>query len=109
MMKKLEKGRTPSKITSQQHKKEEKNLVDEKVEYARRSYIKSGIVYKISDKHNSRVNTRGQEFIMLTKANIQHEKKQNIKTSNNDSYAYTNTAHVSHMSYHDFDASYILM
>jgi O-glycosyl hydrolase len=55
------------------------------------------------------VNTRGQEFIKFTKANIQHEKKQNIKTTKYASYAYTNASHVSHMSYHDFDASYVLM
>jgi hypothetical protein len=76
---------------------------------ARRLHIKSGIGYKTGGKHNSRVNTRGQEFIKFTKANIQHEKKQNIKTTNNASYAYTNTSHVSHMPYHDPDASYVLM
>jgi hypothetical protein len=66
---------------------------------ARRSHIKSGIGYKNGDKHNSRVNTKGQEFM----------KKQSIKTTNNTSYSYTNASHVSHMSYHDFDASYVLM
>jgi hypothetical protein len=107
MVNKLEKGRTAPKIASQHYKK------DKKIEYARSAYlnarrphIKSVIGYKTGDKHNSRVNTRGQEFIKFTKDNIQHEKKQNIKSTNNASYAYTN---VSHMSYHDFDASYILM
>jgi hypothetical protein len=76
---------------------------------ARRPHIKSGIDYKIGDKHNSRVNTRGQKFIKFTKGNIQHEKKQNIKITNNDSYSYANVSHVSHMLYHDFDASYVLM
>jgi hypothetical protein len=76
---------------------------------ARRAHIKSGIGYKVGDKHYSRVNTIGQEFIKFTKVNIQHEKKQNIKTTNNASYAYTNDYHVSHMSYHDFDVSYVLM
>jgi hypothetical protein len=52
------------------------------------------------------VNTKGQEFIKFTKTNVQQEKKQSIKTTNNASYYYTN---VSHMSYHDFDASYVLM
>jgi hypothetical protein len=75
----------------------------------RRSHIKSGISYKTGDKHNSRVNIRGQEFIKFTKANIQYKKRQNIKTTNNSSYAYTNASHVSHMSYHDFDASYVLI
>jgi hypothetical protein len=54
------------------------------------------------------VNTKGQEFIKFTKTNVQQEKKQSIKTTNNTSYSYTNASHVSHMSYHDFDASYIL-
>jgi hypothetical protein len=53
----------------------------------RRPYIKSGIRYKNGDKHNSRVNTKGQEFIKLTKASVQQEKKQNIKTTNNASYS----------------------
>jgi hypothetical protein len=75
----------------------------------RRPHIKSGIGYKNSDKHNSRVNTKGQEFIKFTKANVQQEKKQSIKTTNNASYSYTNASHVSHMSYHNFDASYVLM
>jgi hypothetical protein len=73
MVKRLEKGRTTPKITSQQqrkqvhHMKEKINLMDEKVEYARsdylnarRSYIKNGIGYKTDDRHNSRVNTKGQ-------------------------------------------------
>jgi hypothetical protein len=76
---------------------------------ARRPHIKNGIGYKAGDKHNSRVNTRGQEFIKFTKCNIQHEKKQSIKATNNASYSYANASHVSHMSYHDFDASYVLM
>jgi cobalamin biosynthesis protein CbiD len=76
---------------------------------ARRSHIKNRIGYKANDKHNSRVNTRGQEFIKFTKGNIQHEKKQSIKTTNNVSYSYDNTSHISHMSYHDFDVSYVLM
>jgi hypothetical protein len=59
MVNKFEKGRITPKIASQHHKK------DEKIEYARsaylnarRTHIKSGIGYKTSDKHNSRVNTR---------------------------------------------------
>jgi cobalamin biosynthesis protein CbiD len=75
----------------------------------RRSHIKSGIDYKNGDKHNSMVNTKGQEFIKFTKANVQQEKKQTIKTTNNVSYSHANASHVSHMSYHDFDASYVLM
>jgi hypothetical protein len=70
--------------------------------------MKSGIRYKNGDKHNSRVNTKGQEFIKFTKTNVQQE-KQSIKTTNNTYYCYTNASHVSHMSYHDFDASYVLM
>jgi hypothetical protein len=74
-----------------------------------RPHIKNEIGYKADDKHNSRVNTKGQEFIKFIKGNIQHEKKQSIKTTNNASYSYANASHVSHMSYHDFDASYVLM
>jgi hypothetical protein len=55
------------------------------------------------------VNTKDQEFIKFTKANVQQEKKQHIKTTNNVSYSYTNASHVSHISYHDFNASYVLM
>jgi hypothetical protein len=115
-VKKLEKGKTAPKIASQPPKKQVQKERDEKVEYARsaflnarRSHIKSGIGYKNNNKHNSRVNTKGQELIKFTKTNVQQEKKQSIKTTNNASYSYTNASHVSHMSYHDFDASYVLM
>jgi hypothetical protein len=66
MVKKLEKGRITLKIASQQQRKQVHYEKDEKVEYARsvffnarRLHIKNGIGYKTSDKHNSRVNTRG--------------------------------------------------
>jgi hypothetical protein len=125
MVKKLEKGTTAPKIACQHqskqnhHNKEEKNPMDEKVEYARSAYlnarrphIKSGIGYKTGNKLNSRVNTYGQEFIKFTKANISQDKKQAIKTTNNVSLSYkynANASLVSHMSYHYFDASYVLM
>jgi hypothetical protein len=116
VVKKLEKGKHIPKIASQPLKKQVQNEKDEKVEYirsvflnVRRSHIKNGIDYKNSDEHNSRVNTKGQEFIKFTNANVQQEKKQSIKTTNNASYPYTNASHVSHMLYHDFDASYVLM
>jgi hypothetical protein len=116
VVKKLEKGKTAPKIASQPSKKHVQNEKDEKVEYARsvflntrRPHIKNGIRYKNGDKHNSRVNTKDQEFIKFTKVNVQQEKKQSIKTTNNASYPYTNASHVSHMSYHDFDASYVIM
>jgi hypothetical protein len=70
------------------------------------SHIKNGIGYKTSNQHNTRVNTKVQEFIKFTKGNVQQEKKQSIKTTNKVSYSYANASHVSHMSYHDFDASY---
>jgi hypothetical protein len=77
MVNKLEKERTASKIASQQLKKKVQHQKDERIEYARsaflnarRPHIKSGIGYKNGDKHNSRVNTRGQEFIKFTKTNI---------------------------------------
>jgi hypothetical protein len=82
VVKKLEKGKTALKIASQPSKKQDQNENDEKVEYvrsvflnARRPHIKSGIGYKNGDKHNSRVNTKGQEFIKFTKVNVQQEKK----------------------------------
>jgi hypothetical protein len=116
VVKKFEKGKTTPKISSQPSKKQVQNEKDEKVEYAksvflnaRRPHIKKGIGYKNGDKHNSRVNTKGQEFIKFTKTNVQQEKKQSIKTTNNASYPYTNVSYVSHMSYHDFDASYVLV
>jgi hypothetical protein len=78
MVKKLEKGRTASMFASQQPKKQVQHQKDEMIEYARSVFlnarmphIKSGIGYKNGDKHNSRVSTRGQEFIKFTKANIQ--------------------------------------
>jgi hypothetical protein len=116
VVKKLEKRKTTLKIAYQSLKKQVQNEKDEKVEYvrsvflnARRPHIKNGIGFKNDDKHNSRVNTKGQEFIKFTKDNVQQEKKQSIKTTNNVSYPYTNDSHISHMSYHDFDASYVLM
>jgi hypothetical protein len=78
MVKKLEKGKTAPKIASQLPKKQVQNAKDEKVEYARsvllnarRPHIKSEIDYKNGYMHNSRVNTKGQEFIKFTKANVQ--------------------------------------
>jgi hypothetical protein len=116
MVKKFKNERTAHKIASQQPKKQVQHQKDERIEYARsvffnarRPHIKSRIGYKNSCKHNSRVNTRGQEFIKFTKANIQQERKPSIKTTNNASYSYNNASHVSHMSYHDCDASYVLM
>jgi cobalamin biosynthesis protein CbiD len=94
-------------------KKKQKTIEEEKLEYARSAYInvriphiKSGIDYKTGNQHKTRVSTKGQEFIKFSKANVQQEKKQSIKTTNNVSYSH---ADVSHMSYHDFDVSYVLM
>jgi hypothetical protein len=74
----LRREKTAPKIASQPSKKQAQNDKDEKVEYAwsvllnaRRPHIKSGIGYKNGDKDNSRVNTKGQEFIKFTKANVQ--------------------------------------
>jgi hypothetical protein len=125
MVKKLEKVTIAPKLASQQqskpvhHKKEEKNSMDEKIEYARSAYLnarrphtKNGIEYTTRDKHNSRVATNGKEFIKFTKANMIQDKKQAIKTTNNASFSYkfnANASHACHMSYHEFDASYVLM
>jgi hypothetical protein len=75
VVKKLEKEKTTPKITSQPSKKQVQNEKDGKIEYARRTHIKSGIRYKNGDKHNSSVNTNGQEFIKFTKTNVQQKKK----------------------------------
>jgi hypothetical protein len=123
MVNKLEKGRTVPKITPQHQKKpthrkkEETTNIDENIEYARsvflntrRPHIKNGIVYKSGDKHNSRVNSNGKEFIKFTKGSSHQEKKQSLNNTNDVSYASNaNASYVSHMSYHDFDASYVLM
>jgi hypothetical protein len=72
---------------------------------ARRPHIKNGIGYEMGDKHNSRVNTNGQEFIKFTKVNS-HKVKQDHKANNHVSNVDANT---SYMPYHAFDASYVLM
>jgi hypothetical protein len=78
MVKKLEEGKPASKIASQPPKKQVQNEKDKKVEYTRsvflnviRPHIKSGIGYKNGDKHNSMVNSKGQEFIKFIKTNVQ--------------------------------------
>jgi hypothetical protein len=67
VVKKLEKEKITPKIASQPPKKQVQNEKDEKIEYARiiflnarMSHIKSEIGYKNGDKHNSRMNTKGQ-------------------------------------------------
>jgi hypothetical protein len=123
MVNKLEKEKTMPKLAPQQqmkpthHKKEEKANIDEKIEYARsvflnvgRPHIKNGTGYKSDDKHNSRVNSNGKEFIKFTKGNSHQAKKQSLNNTNHISYASNaNTSYVSHISYHEFDASYVLM
>jgi hypothetical protein len=123
MINKLGKGRTVPKLAPQHqkkpahHKKEERANIYEKIEYARsvffnerRPHIKNGIGYKSGDKNNSRVNSNGKEFIKFTKGNSHQEKKQSLNNTNQVSYASNaNAFYVSYMSYHDFDASYVLM
>jgi hypothetical protein len=109
-----------SKLAPQQqkkpinHKKEERASTDDKNEYARSvflnarmSHIKNGIGYKSEDKHNSRVNSNDKEFIRFTNGNSPQDKKQILNNTNHASYV--NASYVSHMSYHNFDASYVLM
>jgi hypothetical protein len=118
MVNKLEKGSNFTKRDSQQSekaqplKKQQKAIKDEKIEYARSAYlnairpqIKNDIGYKMGDKHNSRVNNNGQEFIKFTKDNS-HQVKQNHKATNHISNI---DANASYMPYHAFDASYVLM
>jgi hypothetical protein len=82
MVNKFEKGSNFTKQASQQSrkvqslKKQHKTIEEEKLEYARsvymnvrRPHIKNGLGYKMGDKHNSRVNNNGQEFIKFTKSN----------------------------------------
>jgi hypothetical protein len=120
MMNKLENGKTVPKLSPQQqmrpthHKKKERASIDEKIKYvrsvflnARRPHIKNGIGYKSGDKHNSIVNSIGKEFIKFTKGNSYQEKKQSLNNTNHVSYA--NASYVSHISYHKFDASFVLM
>jgi hypothetical protein len=77
---------------------------------ARRPHIKNGIGYKSGDKYNLRVNSNGKEFIKFTKGNSYQEKKQSLNNTNHVSYASNASAsYVSHMSYHEFDASYVLI
>jgi hypothetical protein len=120
MVNKLEKGSNMPKLSPQQgkkpthQKKEEKANIDEKIEYARsvflnarRPHIKNDIGYKSGDKHNLRVNSNDKEFIKFTKDNSHQDKKQTINNANHVSYI--SASFISHMSYHDFDASYVFM
>jgi hypothetical protein len=123
MVNKLKKGKTVPKLAPQQQmkpshrKKEERVNFDEKIEYARRVFlnvrrphITNGIGYKSGDKNNSRVNSNDKEFIKFTKGNSHQERKQSLNTTNHVSYASNaNASYVSHMSYHEFDASSVLM
>jgi hypothetical protein len=72
---------------------------------ARRPHIKNGIGYKMGDKHNSRVNNNGQEFIKFIKGNS-HQVKQEDEATNHISNV---DANASCMPYHAFDPSYVLM
>jgi hypothetical protein len=93
--------------------------MDDNVEYVRSAYlndrrphIKSRIGYRTRDKHSLRVITNDKEFIKFTKANILQYKRQATKTTNNPSSSYkfnANSSHVSHMYYHEFDTSCVLM
>jgi hypothetical protein len=118
MVNKLEKGSNFTKQAFQQSrkaqplKKQQKIIEEEKLEYAssaymnaRRPHIKKGLGYKMGDKHNSRVNNNGQEFIKFTKG-ISHQVKQDNKATNHVSNF---DANASYTPYHAFDASYILM
>jgi hypothetical protein len=118
MVNKLEKGSNFTKQASQQSrkaqplKKQQKTVEEEKLEYVRSTYmnvrrhhIKNGLGYKMGDKHNSRVNINGQEFINFTKGNS-HQVNQDNKSTN---HVYNFDANASYMPYHAFDASYVLI
>jgi hypothetical protein len=83
MVNNLEKRSTTSKQVSQQSnkaqplKKQQKDIEDEKLVYARSAYlnarrphIKNGIGYKVGDKHNSRVNNNDKELIKFTRPTL---------------------------------------
>jgi hypothetical protein len=53
------------------------------------------------------VNSNSKEFIKFTKGNFYQDKNQSLGNTNHPSYA--NASYISHMSYHDFDVSYVLM
>jgi hypothetical protein len=116
----LKKGKTVHKLAPQQqmrpthHKKEERDNIDENIKCARsvflnvrRSHIKNDVGYKSGGKHNSRVNSNDKELIKFTMGNSYQEKRQSLKNINHVSYA--NSSYISHMSYHEFNASYVLM
>jgi hypothetical protein len=120
MVNKFKKGRTTPNLAPQHqkksthYKKEEMANIDENIEYARSVFlntrmphIKNGIGYTSGDKHNLIVNSNGKEFIKFTKGNSHQDKKQSINNANHVSY--TSASYISHMSYYDFDASYVLM
>jgi hypothetical protein len=84
MVNKFESGSNFTKRASQQSnkaqslKRQHKGIKDEKIKYVRSAYlnvrmahIKNDIGYKMGDKHNSKVNTKGQKFIKFTKTNVQ--------------------------------------
>jgi hypothetical protein len=118
MVNKLEKGSNFTKRASQQSskaqplKKQQKTIEEEKLDCARSAYlnarrphIKNGLGYKMGDKHNSRVNINGQEFIKFKKGDS-HQLKQENKATNHVSII---DANASYMPYHAFDASYVLI
>jgi hypothetical protein len=72
---------------------------------ARSPHIKNDIGYKMEDKHNTRVNNNGQEFIKFIKDNS-HQVKQDNKETNHISNVDVNAYYTL---YHAFDASYILI
>jgi hypothetical protein len=97
-------------------RKKKEPILIKKIKYVRsvflnaRTYIKNGIGYKSGDKHNLRVNSNDKEFIKFTKINSHQEKKPSLNNTNHVSYtSNANASYVSHMSYHEFDASYVLM
>jgi hypothetical protein len=75
---------------------------------ARRPHIKNGIGYKVGDKHNSRVNNNGKEFIKFNKGNS-YQVKQDIKAMNHASHVSNVDANASYMPYHAFNATYVLI
>jgi hypothetical protein len=75
---------------------------------ARRPHIKSEIGYKNGDKHNSRINSKGQEFIKFSRL-MSNKRRSKASRPLTMSLILMLMLLMFLMSYHDFDASYILM
>ena len=78
----------------------------------RRPHVKDGIGYKHGAKHNERMIKNGKEFLKFTKEGSYQKKEAKSKTTNHFTRThelYASASKLRTMSYHDLDASYVLM